>query len=181
MTRINLLPWREERKERRRKYFLVCLLGASVVALLAVWLADQVIDQAIDRQVARNNQLSKDVTGLDSRIKAIDELHEQRQQLMERMKVVQDLQDDRLAGGQLFDQLARAMPDGVQLREVAVEGGFVSVSGTAESNHDVARLMRRLETADGLQAPQLLQVRGEQGGNGFQMKVRQVGFGEARQ
>jgi len=181
MTRINLLPWREERKERRRKYLLVCLFGASVVALLAVWLADQVIDQAIDRQVARNNHLSKEITGLDSRIKAIDELHEQRQQLMERMKVVQDLQDDRLAGGQLFDQLARAMPDGVQLSEMAVEGGVVSVSGTAESNHDVARLMRRLETADGLQAPKLLQVRGEQGGNGFQMTVRQSGSGEARQ
>ncbi|QJI34439.1 MULTISPECIES: PilN domain-containing protein [unclassified Pseudomonas] len=183
MTRINLLPWRAERNERRRKYFLVFLLGAAAVALAAVWLADQVIDRAIDRQMARNSQLSQGVTGLDSRIKAIDELHEQRQQLMERMKVVQGLQDDRSKGAQLLDQLARAVPDGVQLREVSVDGGAVSISGTAESNQDIAQLMRGLEAADDLQAPRLQRVRGAQGGedNGFQLTVRHGHSDEVRQ
>jgi type IV pilus assembly protein PilN len=183
MTRINLLPWREARDERRRKYFLVFLFGITGVALAAVWLADQVIDSAIDRQVERNNHLGKEVTVLDSRIKAIDELKEQRQQLMARMKVVQGLQDDRSAGGQLFDQLARAVPDGVQLREVVVEGGTVEISGTAESNQDIARLMRGLEAADGLQAPRLQHVRTEAdgSGNGFQLMVRQGESAEARQ
>lgn len=180
MTRINLLPWREERGVRRRKYFLMFLLAISCVALAAVWLADQVIDQAIDRQVARNNHLSKNVTVLDSRIKTIDELHEQRQQVMERMKVVQDLQQDRSTGGELLDQLARAVPPGVQLRQVNVQDGVVEISGSAESNHDIARLMRGLEQTDGLQAPKLQQVQGTQGDdNRFQMRVRQVEPSEA--
>ncbi|AMW86308.1 PilN domain-containing protein [Pseudomonas yamanorum] len=182
MTRINLLPWRAERNQRRRKYFLVFLAGAATVALAAVWLADQVIDRAIDRQLARNSQLKVGVTGLDSRIKAIDELHEQRQQLMERMKVVQGLQDDRSAGVQLLDQLARAMPDGVQLREVSVDGGSVSISGTAESNRDIAQLMRGLEATGDLQAPRLQRVSGAQGGddNSFQLTVRHGHSDEVR-
>ncbi|MDP1044955.1 pilus assembly protein PilN, partial [Klebsiella pneumoniae] len=88
-TRINLLPWRQALAERRRKYFLAFLLAFAGVALAAVWLADQVIDRAIDRQVTRNNHLDKDVAVLDSRIKTIDDLQLQSQQLAERMKVVQ--------------------------------------------------------------------------------------------
>lgn len=62
MTRINLLPWRQALAERRRKYLLMLLLAFACVALAAVWLADQVIDQAIDRQVTRNNHLGKEIT-----------------------------------------------------------------------------------------------------------------------
>ncbi|NNA66515.1 PilN domain-containing protein [Pseudomonas gessardii] len=173
MTRINLLPWREERAERRRRFFLIFLLVISLIALAAVWLADRVIDRAIDRQVARNNHLSKQVTILDSRIKTIDELREQRQQLMERMKVVEDLQSHRTSGQALFDQLARAVPDGVQLSQVSVSGTSVEVLGTAVSSDDVAWLMRSLEASSALHAPNLRHVRAEEGGAGtaFQLMV----------
>ena len=173
MTRINLLPWREERAERRRKFFLIFLLAITTIALVAVWLADRVIDRAIDRQVARNNHLSKQVTVLDSRIKTIDELREQRQQVMERMKVVEDLQGHRTSGQELLDQLARAMPDGVQLSEVSVSGTSVEVTGTAVSSDDVTRLMRSLEASNTLRAPNLRHVRAEEGGAGsaFQLMV----------
>lgn len=182
MTRINLLPWRQALAERRRKYFLVFLLAFAGVALAAVWLADQVIDQAIDRQVTRNNHLSKDVTIQDSRIKTIDDLQEQSQQLAARMKVVQDLHESRSASAQLLDQLARAVPDGVHLHEVVAKGNTVKVSGSAESSQDIAQLMRRLEASEGAHATRLQHVRaeGQGGGNEFQLMVRQGESTEAQ-
>ncbi|WP_242170428.1 MULTISPECIES: PilN domain-containing protein [unclassified Pseudomonas] len=182
MTRINLLPWRQALAERRRKYFLVFLLAFAGVALAAVWLADQVIDQAIDRQVTRNNHLSKEVTIQDSRIKTIDDLQEQSQQLAARMKVVQDLHESRSAGAQLLDQLARAVPDGVHLHEVVAKGNTVKVSGSAESSQDIAQLMRRLEASEGAHATRLQHVRaeGQGGGNEFQLMVRQGESTEAQ-
>lgn len=182
MTRINLLPWREEQAKRRRQYFLAFLFGMAGVALAAVWLADRVIDRAIDRQVTRSSYLSKAVMVLDSQIKTIDELREQHLRLVERMKVVQGLQADRPADALLFDQLARAVPDGVQLREVIVEGGNVGVRGSAESNQDIARLLRGLEANNDLQAPRLQHVRtDDEGGNGFHLMVRQRESVEALQ
>ncbi|QHD04630.1 PilN domain-containing protein [Pseudomonas sp. R76] len=182
MTRINLLPWRQALAERRRKYFLVFLLAFAGVALAAVWLADQVIDQAIDRQVTRNNHLSKEVTIQDSRIKTIDELQEQSQQLAARMKVVQDLHESRSASAQLLDQLARAVPDGVHLHEVVAKGNTVKISGSAESSQDIAQLMRRLEASEGAHATRLQHVRaeGQGGGNEFQLMVRQGESTEAQ-
>ena len=182
MTRINLLPWRQALAERRRKYFLACLLAFACVALAAVWLADQVIDQAIDRQVTRNSHLDKDVAVLDSRIKTIDDLQVQSQQLAQRMKVVEDLHDGRSAGAQLLDQLARAVPDGVHLHEVVAKGDTVSIRGSAESSQDIAQLMRRLEATEGAHAARLQHVRteGARGANEFQLMVRQGESGEVQ-
>ncbi|KRP59728.1 PilN domain-containing protein [Pseudomonas trivialis] len=182
MTRINLLPWRQALAQRRRKYFLVFLLAFACVALAAVWLADQVIDQAIDRQVTRNSHVSKDVAAQDARIKTIDDLQEQSQQLAERMKVVQDLHEARSAGTQLLDQLARAVPDGVHLHEVVARGDSVSISGSAESSQDIAQLMRSLEASQGAHATRLQHVRAEgaDGRNEFQLMVRQGESTEAQ-
>ncbi len=182
MTRINLLPWRQALAERRRKYFLAFLLAFACVALAAVWLADQVIDQAIDRQVTRNDHLGKDLGILDSRIKTIDDLQEQSQQLAQRMKVVQDLHDSRSSGAQLLDQLARAVPEGVHLHEVVAKGDTLSISGSAESSQDIAQLMRRLEASEGRHATRLQHVRteGVRGNNEFQLMVRQGEPAEAQ-
>ncbi|SCX35273.1 type IV pilus assembly protein PilN [Pseudomonas sp. NFACC25] len=182
MTRINLLPWRQALAERRRKYFLILLVAFACVALATVWLADQVIDQAIDRQVTRNDHVRKDVGVLDSRIQTIDDLQVQSQQLAERMKVVQDLHDNRSAGAQLLDQLARAVPDGVHLHEVVAKGDTVGISGSAESSQDIAQLMRRLEASEGAHATRLQHVRteGTRGNNEFQLMVRQGESSEAQ-
>ena len=181
-TRINLLPWRQALVERRRKYFLALLLAFAAVALATVWLADQVIDQAIDRQVTRNEHQSQEIGVLDARIKTIDDLQEQSQQLAQRMKVMQDLHDGRSSGAQLLDQLARAMPEGVHLHEVVAKGDTVSIRGTAESSQDIARLMRSLEASEGSHSARLQQVRtdGANGQNEFQLMVHQAESSEAQ-
>ncbi|MGH8376916.1 MAG: PilN domain-containing protein, partial [Pseudomonas sp.] len=118
MARINLLPWREERREVRRKRFLLVLVAVMVGTMGAVLVANQVISGAIDRQVARNDYIGKQVAVVDERIKQINDLKARRQQLVERMRIIQDLQGNRQISGRIFDQLARALPDGVYFTEV---------------------------------------------------------------
>ena len=83
MARINLLPWREERREERRKRFLLALTGVVVGSIGAVFIADQVISAAIDRQIARNDYIGKQIAVVDERIKQISELKAHRQQLVD--------------------------------------------------------------------------------------------------
>ena len=182
MTRINLLPWRQALAERKRRFFLLLLLAFACVALAAVWLADQVIDQAIDRQVSRNSRLGEDVAAQDIRIRTIDDLQERSQQLAERMKVVQDLHDARSSGARLFDQLARAVPEGVHLHEVVANGDTISIRGSAENNQGIAQLMRQLEASQGAHATRLqrVQAEGERGESEFQLMVRQGESAEAQ-
>lgn len=91
MARINLLPWREQLREERKQRFLVSLVGVVLLAAGLLFLGDRLLQGAIENQVARNDFVRQEIALLDARIKEIKELKERRQQLLERMKIIQDL------------------------------------------------------------------------------------------
>ncbi|HHX33889.1 MAG TPA: PilN domain-containing protein [Gammaproteobacteria bacterium] len=159
MARINLLPWREQLREERKQRFLVTLVGVLIVAGGAVFLADQYLNAAIDQQNARNEFVRKEISALDARIKEISELKARRQQLVERMKIIQDLQGNRPIAARVFDQLVRTLPDGVYFTDLKMVGKTVSVEGAAESNNLVSSLMRNHDSSDWLTTPNLTEVK----------------------
>jgi type IV pilus assembly protein PilN len=79
MARINLLPWREQLREERKKRFLAVLAATLIAALLLVLLADRYLDAAIERQNARNEFVRSEIAQLDIQIKEIKALRERRQ------------------------------------------------------------------------------------------------------
>ncbi|AMB86971.1 pilus assembly protein PilN [Pseudomonas agarici] len=179
MARINLLPWREQLREERRKRFLTALVGVLVAAVGLVLMTDQYISNSINQQAARNAYMNKEIAQLDTRIKQISELKARRQQLIERMKIIQDLQGNRPISGRIFDQLARTLPDGVYFTEVKMTGKSIALSGAAESNNRVSDLMRNLDASEWLEAPSLTEVKATTAGaldqaNVFQLNVRQT-------
>lgn len=159
MARINLLPWREQLREERKQRFLVTLAGVLIVAGGVVLLADQYLNAAITQQNARNEFIRNEISALDSRIKEISELKTRRQQLVERMKIIQDLQGNRPIAARIFDQLVRTLPDGVHFTDVKMIGQSVSIEGAAESNNLVSSLMRNQDSSDWLAAPNLTEVK----------------------
>lgn len=179
MARINLLPWREQLREERRQRFVVTLVGVLVVAAGTVFLGDQYLSGAIEQQNARNDFVRKEIAVLDARIKEISELKTRRQQLLERMKIIQDLQGNRPIIGRVFDQLVRTLPDGIYFTSVKMTGKKIAIVGAAESNNRVSNLMRNLDGSDWLQAPNLTQVKATTAGaldqaNVFQLTVEQT-------
>ncbi|GAC1038485.1 type 4a pilus biogenesis protein PilN [Pseudomonas sp. No.117] len=179
MARINLLPWREQLREERRKQFLVILGGIFVLSCGAVFLGDQYLSGEITHQEARNAFIQQNIAQLDVRIKEISELKTRRQQLLARMKIIQDLQGNRPVIGHVFDQLVRTLPDGVYFRELKMQGDTLSISGEAESNNRVSNLMRNLDASDWFASPTLIEVKATTAGavdqaNTFQLTVKQT-------
>ncbi len=179
MARINLLPWREKLREERRQRFLMTLGGILAGAAGLLFLSDQYLSLAIEQQSARNDFLRKEIAVLDARIKEISELRTRRQQLLERMKIIQDLQGNRPIIVRVFDQLARTLPEGVHFSELSMAGKSIAIKGAAESNSKVSSLMRNLDGSDWLAAPNLTEVKAVTAGgleqaNVFQLTVQQV-------
>lgn len=179
MARINLLPWREQLREERKQRFLVSLAGVLIVAAGAVFLGDQYLNGAIEQQNARNDYVRKEIAVLDARIKEIKELKAHRQQLLERMKIIQDLQGNRPVIGRIFDQFARTLPDGVYFSSLKMVGKSISIEGAAESNNRVSNLMRNLDASEWLSGSNLNQVKATTAGavdqaNVFQLTVQQT-------
>ena len=179
MARINLLPWREQLREERRKRFLTTLGGVLIVAGGLLFLGDQYLGLALESQAARNDYLRREIVVLDARIKEISELRTRRQQLLERMKIIQDQQGNRPIIVRVFDELARTLPDGVHFSELSMTGTRIDIRGAAESNSKVSSLMRNLDGSDWLAAPNLTEVKAVTSGavdqaNVFQLAVQQV-------
>ena len=159
MARINLLPWREQLREQRKQQFVATLIGMVMLGAALIFIGDQVFSSLINEQLARNSFIQRENQALDARIKEIQELRKKRQELIERTKVIQDLQGNRPITSHVFDQLARTIPEGVYFTAVRLTGKHISIEGAAESNNLISSLMRRQDASDWLALPSLAEVK----------------------
>jgi type IV pilus assembly protein PilN len=155
MPKINLLPWRTELRQRRKKEFLVALAGTLVVAAGVVYLSKLTVQGWTTAQQGRNQILRSEITEIDKQIAEIDGLQTQRERLLARMQVITQLQRSRPEIVHLFDELVNAMPEGVNLLEVVQRGDRVELQGVAQSSTRVSALMRNIADSDWLREPGL--------------------------
>ena len=175
MAKINLRPWREElRKERQNEY--IAVLGFVVMAALAIWwLVSGAYQSAIDGQEFRNSYLENQGKALDVKIKEISELRKKRTQLLDRMKLIQDLQGNRPVIVRVFDEMARVVPEELFLESVEVKDQSFEIDGRASSNEQISELMRRFDASEWFTSPNLIAVKAIKGSyNSFEMTVKQT-------
>lgn len=159
MANINLLPWREERREELKKEFFAILIAVVLFAILLIFGWHQLISSQIDNQRSRNAYLNQQITELNSQVSEIKQLREKREQLIDRMRIIQELQGKRPEIVHVFDDLVRTIPDGVFYTSIERSGNSLSIKGTAESNNRVSSLMRRLDASDWFSGPNLQGVK----------------------
>ena len=155
VTRINLLPWREERRQEQKKQFvmmtlMVCVLSAAIVGLIHFQMQAK-----IDYQLSRNRFMSNEIIKVDEEIKEISELQKVRRSLIERMEVIQDLQGSRPSIVHLFSEIVSTVPNGVYLKSLSQTGSNLLVNGEAESNARVSTYMRNLQASAWMKDPNL--------------------------
>lgn len=155
MTRINLLPWREELKKQRQNELVLMLAVAFAVGLGAWYAGHSYYDGLISYQNNRNRVLEREIAQLDQRIVKIKELEETKTKLKARMEVVQELQQGRPLVVHMMHQLAATLPDGVYLTSVKQTGSNIILTGVAESNARISNFMENLDTSGWLHDPRL--------------------------
>jgi len=158
MARINLLPWREERRAELKKEFLTTVALVLALAAGIVLLADRVVNSQIEGQKARNQYLAENIKELDKAVAEIQDLQKRRNQLIDRMRVIQELQGNRPIIVRVMDQLVRTVPDGVFYTGLTTKSNKITINGIAESNNRVSSLMRQLDESDWLAGPTLDRV-----------------------
>lgn len=155
MTRINLLPWREERRQEQKKQFAMMALMSCILAAAIVGLIHFQMQSKIDYQLSRNRFLTTEIGKLDEEIKEISELQKVRRSLIERMEVIQDLQGSRPSIVHLFTEIVSTVPNGVYLQTLKQTGSNLLINGEAESNARVSTYMRNLAGSEWLKEPNL--------------------------
>lgn len=176
MIRINLLPHREIRRKRQQQHFFI-MLGVVAAIGVAAWVLVSFIYLAgvLSDQQARNKYLQEEIAKLDKQIEEINKLKEQTAALLERKRVVEELQSNRSEVVHLLDQLVRQLPEGVYLKAIKQTGSRVTINGYTQSQARVSTLMRNLESSPQLENPGLVEIKAiQQGGariNEFALNV----------
>ena len=159
MANINLLPWREWERERKRKEFLTQLVVVLVIGLLLVFGAGWQLDNSIGNQNQRNERLERGINRLDSKIAEIRTLRKERQDLLARMQVIQQLQGNRPVIVRVFDEMVQTLAKGVHYRKLEMQGVELAVYGIAESNNRISALMRSLDGSEWFTEPNLKSIK----------------------
>ncbi len=159
MANINLLPWREERRQELRQEFLTVLGGVVLLAIALVLLADMVVSGSIENQQSRNSYLQRNIDELNAQVEEIQQLEQKKQELLDRMKVIQELQGNRPIIVRIFDEVVRTLPDGVFFTDLTRTDTTIQLQGVAESNNRISSLMRQLDSSEWFNEPNLTSVK----------------------
>lgn len=178
MAKINLLPWRAERRAQRKKQFYTLLGASALLAVLAVFGAKLFYDALIEGQRGRNAYLKEEIRLVDIKIKEIEELDRKRADLLQRKQVIEELQANRSQMVHLFDELVRTIPDGVRLTSIKQAGNILTLEGVTQSSARVSSYIRALEHSGWMTSPDLsiIEAKGKEKGMPyiFNLKVTLV-------
>ena len=175
MPRINLLPWREADRKRKRQEFAVGVVGAIVIALLLGAAVNLQMQNAVSNQNARNQLIKDQIAEVNKQITEIVDLEAKKARLQARIEVIGELQRSRPVVVHLFDQLVRTLPDGVHFTSVKQVGSTLQFTGIAQSSTRVSALMRNIEGSEYLAEPSLGKVATTTNGSEFTLSAKQIG------
>ena len=177
MPRINLLPWREAARKRKRQEFFLSLGAAVATAGLVTLLGYWQMTAAIQHQQERNDLLTREIAALDKQIEEINGLDAQKRRLLARMEIIETLQRSRPEIVHVFDEVVRVLPEGVYLTYLKQTGTRFEVRGVAQSSTRVSSFMRNIDASEWLADPTLqiveTRARGNTGGAEFTLFAQQ--------
>ena len=155
MPRINLLPWRDEQRKLRQQQFLMAAVAAVAAGGLFILLSNLVYQGRIDHQEERNERLTAEINELSKSIAEIEGLERQKERLLARMEIIEQLQRSRPEVVHLFDEIVKTVPDGIYLTGLKQQSRNLQISGTAQSSTRVSAFMRNIDSSEWLTDPDL--------------------------
>ena len=159
MSKINLLPWREELLKKKQKDFFNNIVLSVLGGFIILGLVHTYIEGLRAYQEQRNLMLQNEIVELDKKIVDIKLIEEKKRKLLAKIDLIQKLQESRPEIVHLFDEIPKATPDGVFLTKFVQTGSELTFEGKSQSNARVSAFMKAIEASPWLQTPGLSVIR----------------------
>lgn len=171
-VKINLLPYREEIKQRKKQQFKVLMLSALLIGAGLLVLTYLTINNAIGRQEDRNALLGKEIEKLDKALGEILKLQQEKENFLSKKQKVEELQEKRSQAAYIIDSLNVVTPDNSYLTALEAESSTsYKITGRASSDNKIAMFMRSLPSTGVFAQPELLSIKKIDNYQEFTLKV----------
>lgn len=171
-VKINLLPYREEIKQRKKQQFKVLMLSALLIGAGLLVLTYLTINNAISRQEDRNALIGKEIEKLDKALGEILKLQQEKENFLSKKQKVEELQEKRSQAAYIIDSLNVVTPDNSYLTALEAESSTsYKITGRASSDNKIAMFMRSLPSTGVFAQPELLSIKKIDNYQEFTLKV----------
>ncbi|MFS6937598.1 PilN domain-containing protein [Neisseria animaloris] len=172
LTRINLLPYREEIQQKKKQQFKALMLLALFTGLGLSALTYLTINNAIGSQEKRNDFLNQEITKIDQNLLEINKLKKEKEDFLARKQKVEELQEKRFQAAHLIDSINVLIPEGTYITSINAENpSTYTISGKATSDNKIAMFMRSLPSTGLFTQPELLSIKKVDNSQEFTLKV----------
>ena len=160
LIKINLLPYREEIKQRKRQQFKILMLSSLLIGVGLSAIAYLAINNAISDQENRNAFLEAEITKLDNDLGEIKKLQQEKENFLAKKQKVEELQEKRSQAAYIIDSLNVVIPDNTYITSLDAENPTsYKITGRAISDNKIAMFMRSLPSTGIFTQPELLEIK----------------------
>lgn len=142
---VNLLPWRDELRERHKKRFLQLVLLGALLAFGFQWVAGNYLQQQFQQQHSRISYLKSYIGQLDKQIHALKKVEQEHKALLTRLSVVEQLQVNRNKTTDFMNAIPLLIPDGVYVDKIKMNGQRIEIAGISDTTSRLATMLDNLE------------------------------------
>ncbi|ELB2924624.1 PilN domain-containing protein [Vibrio alginolyticus] len=145
LYRINLLPWRENQREEHRRRFISLVALGMLVAVGIQWGVGKFFEYQQDQQQDRLDYLTHYIAELDQRIEAMKIAEQEHSKILERLKVVEGLQNGRNKTTEFMNLMPAVIPEGVYVDKIKMNDLEIEISGISDSTPKLATMLDNME------------------------------------
>jgi len=159
MIKINLLPYRAERKKElivQQLILAIVPLILTVVVVVLFWISITADINAAQQQIATVKQ---DIEQSKVKLKEIDDYKKNKEMLTKKMDVIAKLQKGKSGPVHLIEELSTCLPGGLWLTSVKQKGMALEITGKALDNIAISNYMINLDRSPYIDAVDLKQIK----------------------
>jgi type IV pilus assembly protein PilN len=151
MIRINLIAGEREKPKRRsagfdigQKVTLVCslILVATVLGIGWWWWA---LDRKQAQLTSETAEAERETARLKTILAQVATFDKQKQQLLDRVKLIEELRKGQSGAVHMVDELSKAVPEMLWLTDMKQDGGELTISGRCTTLTSLSDFVANLE------------------------------------
>ncbi|MFV8437814.1 PilN domain-containing protein [Vibrio owensii] len=142
---INLLAWRENQREEHRRRFIGLIVLGAIAALGLQWGIGKYYQYQQDQQQQRLDYLAHYISQLDKRIEAMKIAEQEHGKILERLKIVEGLQNGRNKTTEFMNLMPSVIPEGVYVDKIKMNDYEIEISGISDSTPRLATMLDNME------------------------------------
>lgn len=142
---INLLAWRENQREEHRRRFIGLIVLGAIASLGVQWGIGKYYQYQQDQQQQRLDYLAHYISQLDKRIEAMKIAEQEHGKILERLKIVEGLQNGRNKTTEFMNLMPSVIPEGVYVDKIKMNDYEIEISGISDSTPRLATMLDNME------------------------------------